>query len=123
MASQKPDVIVPVPLHRSRLQSRGFNQAVLLGKLFSSRLSIPMLAGGLIRIRPTRPQIDLSAEERRNNVKGAFAASGSDGIMDKRILLLDDVMTTGSTVDECARVLKNAGAVSVTVVTIARTAR
>lgn len=123
VTSRNPDVIIPVPLHRSRLRSRGFNQAVLLGGLFSNRLSIPMLADGLIRTRPTEPQIELSAEDRKNNVKGAFAAKRVDSISGKRILLLDDVMTTGSTVNECARVLKKAGAASVVVTTVARTAR
>jgi ComF family protein len=123
ITGQAPDVIIPVPLHRSRLRTRGFNQAVLLGGLFSSRLSIPMLADGLTRTRPTEPQIELSAEDRRKNVKGAFAVNRPDRIVGKRILLLDDVMTTGSTVNECAKVLIKAGAPSVVVATIARTAR
>ncbi len=117
------DFIVPVPLHRSRLRSRGFNQAVLLGKLFSDRLSLPMQTNGLLRVRRTEPQIELSGEERRNNVKGAFAVSDPACIKGKRILLLDDVMTTGSTVDECAKELKKAGALSVIVITVARTDR
>lgn len=123
ITGQAPDIIIPVPLHRSRLRSRGFNQAVLLGELFSSRLSVPMLADGLTRTRQTEPQIDLSAEDRKNNVKGAFAVKKMGDISEKRILLLDDVMTTGSTVNECAKVLKKAGAASVVVVTVARTAR
>ncbi len=123
IANHRPDIIIPVPLHSSRLRSRGFNQAVLLGDIFASRLSLPILVDGLIRIRPTAPQIDLSAEERRNNVKGAFTVKKPDRIMGKRILLLDDVMTTGSTVNECAKVLKKTGAASVIVATIARTAR
>jgi ComF family protein len=123
ITARKPDVIIPVPLHRSRLRSRGFNQAVLLGELFSSRLSIPMQLDGLERIRPTEPQIELSAEDRRNNVKGAFAVKRPDRIQGKRILLLDDVMTTGSTVNECAKVLNKAGADAVIVATIARTAK
>lgn len=123
ITEQKPDVIVPVPLHRLRLRSRGFNQAVLLGKFFSARLSLPMLTKGLLRIRQTEPQIELSGEERRNNVKGAFAVSDPACIKGKRILLLDDVMTTGSTADECAKELKKAGAISVIVITIARTDR
>jgi len=123
ITGQTPDLIIPVPLHRSRLRSRGFNQAVLLGDLFSSRLSVPMLVDGLTRTRQTEPQIELSAEDRRNNVKGAFAANRADMIYRKRILLLDDVMTTGSTVNECAKVLKKAGATSVVVATIARTAK
>lgn len=123
ITQQAPDVIIPVPLHRSRLRKRGFNQAVLLGNLFSSRLAIPMLVNGLIRTRQTEPQIDLSAEERRNNVKGAFSTARPADVAGKQILLLDDVMTTGSTVNECAKELKKAGSSSVLVVTIARTDR
>lgn len=123
ITGQRPDIIIPVPLHISRLQSRGFNQSVLLAEVFSSRLSIPMLPDGLIRTRPTEPQIDLSAEDRRHNVRGAFAVKNPDRTNGKRILLLDDVMTTGSTVNECAQVLKRTGATSVVVATIARTAR
>jgi predicted amidophosphoribosyltransferase len=82
-----------------------------------------MLVDGLIRTRQTEPQVELSAEDRRNNVKGAFAVKRPDDISEKRILLLDDVMTTGSTVNECAKVLKKAGAASVIVATIARTAK
>lgn len=119
---QGPEVIIPVPLHRKRLQSRGFNQAVLLGEVFSTHLSIPMQTGTLLRIRQTEPQIELSMEERRSNVKGAFAVNEPERISDKRVLLLDDVMTTGSTVNECSKELKKAGALSVTVVTVARTA-
>lgn len=114
------DVIIPVPLHHSRLRSRGFNQALLLGDLFSSRLSLPLLANGLIRIRPTEPQIDLTAEDRRINVKGAFETNRAASVLGKKILLLDDVMTTGSTVNECARALKKVGAASISVITIAR---
>jgi len=123
ISDRTPDVIIPVPLHRSRLRSRGFNQAVLLGELFSSRLSLPMLTDGISRTRQTEPQIELSADDRRINVKGAFAVNRLGGILEKRILLLDDVMTTGSTVNECAKVLKKAGAASVVVVTLARTAK
>ena len=118
-----PDAIIPVPLHRSRLRNRGFNQAVLLGDIFSARLSIPMLPNGLVRNRQTEPQIELSADERRNNVKGAFTPARPADITGKRLLLLDDVMTTGSTVDECAKELKRAGASCVIVITVARTDR
>lgn len=123
IVGKAPDIIVPVPLHRSRLRNRGFNQAVLLGDVFSSSLSIPMLLNGLVRTRQTEPQIELSAEQRRNNVKGAFTSAKPADIKGKRVLLLDDVMTTGSTVDECSRELKKAGASSVLVITAARTGR
>jgi ComF family protein len=82
-----------------------------------------MLVDGLTRTRHTEPQIELSAEDRRSNLKGAFAVSRPDMVSGKRVLLLDDVMTTGSTVNECAKVLKKANAASVIVVTIARTAK
>lgn len=123
MTDHDPHLIVPVPLHRSRLRQRGFNQAVLLGKVLSRRLSIPLLPDTLARSRPTEPQIKLSAAERRLNVKGAFTVNRPGSVAGKRILLLDDVMTTGSTMDECAKELKNAGAEAVIAVTIARTAR
>jgi ComF family protein len=123
LRSQYADLLIPVPLHRSRLRSRGFNQAQLLCTVVSERLSIPILPDGLIRTRPTQPQVELSAAERRNNVKGAFAVRHPAQVAGKSILLLDDVMTTGSTVNECAGELKKSGATLVTVITVARTAR
>lgn len=123
LANHKPNLIVPVPLHHSRLRHRGFNQAVLLGRIFSRQLSLSMLPDALVRTRPTEPQIMLSAAERRLNVKGAFSVKRAERIAGKRILLLDDVITTGSTMDECARELKKAGAEVVIATSIARTAR
>jgi len=122
-SSHAPHIIVPVPLHISRLRQRGFNQAVLLGKVLSQQLSLPLLPDTLVRTRQTEPQIRLSAAERRLNVKGAFTVKRPVTVVGKRILLLDDVMTTGSTMDECAKELKKAGAVVVIAATIARTAR
>jgi len=123
LTDNDPHLIVPVPLHRSRLRKRGFNQAVLLGRVISHQLSLPMLTDALVRTRPTEPQIELSAAERRLNVKGAFTVNRPDHVAGKRILLLDDVMTTGSTMDECAKELKKAGAAVVIAATVARTAR
>ena len=117
------NLIVPVPLHRSRLRQRSFNQAVLLGRILSRDLALPMMPDALTRTRATEPQIELSAAERRVNVKGAFSVRGAERVAGKRILLLDDVMTTGSTMDECAKELKKAGASAVIAVSIARTAR
>ena len=122
-ADTNPDLVVPVPLHRSRLRQRGFNQAVLLGRVLSRHLVLPMVPDALVRTRATEPQIELSAAERRVNVKGAFSVKRPVSISGKRIILLDDVMTTGSTMDECAKELKKAGALTVTALTIARTAR
>jgi len=121
LVNQNPHLIIPVPLHRSRLRQRGFNQAVLLGRAISHQLSLPMSPNTLARTRPTEPQIDLSAAQRQVNVKGAFTVSKPDQVAGKRILLLDDVMTTGSTMNECAKELKKAGADVVIAATIART--
>ena len=82
-----------------------------------------MMPDALARTRATEPQIELSAAERRVNVKGAFSVRGAERVAGKRILLLDDVMTTGSTMDECAKELKKAGASAVIAVSIARTAK
>jgi ComF family protein len=123
VSKHTPHLIIPVPLHRSRLRQRGFNQAVLLGSELSRRLSLKMLPDALVRVRQTEPQIELTATERRLNVKGAFSVKKGDLVTGKRILLLDDVMTTGSTMDECAKELKKAGADVVIAVTAARTAR
>lgn len=123
MLDQQPDLIVPVPLHRSRLRQRGFNQAVLLGQILSQKLAVPILYDSLIRIRRTEPQIELSGNERRVNVRGAFAVKRGDLVAGKRIMLLDDVMTTGSTMNECANELKKAGALTVWAVTVARTVK
>jgi ComF family protein len=115
-------VIVPVPLHVKRLRSRGFNQAVLLGELLAREWRLPLARRAMRRIRWTEPQINLSADERLHNVKGAFTVSDYAAVARKHVLLLDDILTTGSTAEECARVLKRAGAVEVTVITIARAA-
>lgn len=119
----KTDIIVPVPLHRTRLRQRGFNQAVLLGSKMSRGLGIPMLPDVLARTRKTEPQVELSASERRLNVKDAFSVKKHQMLTGKRIMLLDDVITTGSTMNECAKELKKAGAEIVIALTIARTAR
>jgi ComF family protein len=120
MQSRRPDLVVPVPLHRKKLSSRGFNQAVLLGEILSQRLQIPLDRRNLRRIRWTEPQVNLAAGDRRENVKGAFAVRDSALVTGRRMLLVDDVLTTGSTAEECARVLKASGAADVTVITVAR---
>lgn len=115
-----PDLIIPVPLHVKRLRQRGFNQSVLLGNVLAHEWRVPLCRRNLCRIRWTDPQIGLSAEERVSNVRGAFAVTNPALVKGKRVLLLDDVYTTGSTVAECARALNKAGARAVTVVTVAR---
>jgi ComF family protein len=120
MRSRNSDLIMPVPLHAKKLSSRGFNQALLLGELFSRQLTIPLDRHTLRRIRWTEPQVNLLAQDRWANVKGAFGVHEAARVKGRRVLLVDDVLTTGSTVDECGRVLKAAGARAVTVITVAR---
>ncbi|HUN58512.1 MAG TPA: ComF family protein [Candidatus Binataceae bacterium] len=114
------DLIMPVPLHRARLRWRGFNQAALLGDAIARRLERPLDAASLVRVRETDPQTGKSMRERRQNIRDAFAIRRPAGIANRRVLLVDDVMTTGATVDECARTLLAAGARRVDVLTLAR---
>ena len=116
------DKIVPVPLHCKRLRQRGFNQASLLARRLGSLLKIPVDYSSLKRTRWTDPQIGLSRNQRAANVKGAFSLKAREKIKGKGILLLDDVLTTGETVNQCVRVLKkDGGAREVVVLTVART--
>jgi ComF family protein len=114
------DRIVPVPLHLRRLRERGFNQAVILAREISKRFDIPLDLTSLRREVFTPPQVGLGREERSANVQGAFSARHPERITGRRILLVDDVYTTGSTLAECARVLIRADAESVAVLTLAR---
>jgi ComF family protein len=120
VAANAADLIIPVPLHVKRLRQRGFNQAILLGEILSRKWRLPLSRNNLSRIRWTEPQINLTAAERKQNVRGAFAVKDAAAVKDRRIILVDDVYTTGSTVAECARTLKKAGAEAVFVVTVAR---
>jgi ComF family protein len=113
------DVIVPVPLHPARQRERGFNQASLLAELLSAQTSIrcrPLLK----RIRYTTTQTALDRAERMENLHNAFRLRKNADVRGLRVLLIDDVLTTGSTLNECARVLKGAGAISVHAATAAR---
>lgn len=112
------DRIVPLPLHIDRLRERGFNQAGEIGKALSSRLGLPLDQQALVRTRATPSQANLSDKERRRNVRSAFECRTD--LSGQRLLLIDDVMTTGATANECARVLKIHGAQSVTVIVAAR---
>jgi ComF family protein len=113
-------LVVPVPLHPRRLRQRGFNQSLLLAGRIARRHSLPLDFNGLRRIRATPPQTELSAAERRRNVRGAFSVATPRAFRGKKVLLVDDVFTTGATVEECAKVLSGAGAEQVDVLTLAR---
>jgi len=114
------DAIVPVPLHWRRYMRRGFNQALELVRFTSRKLNIPILKRNLRRIRYTIPQVYLAPKERPANIKGAFRVMNPDQVRGKRLMLVDDVLTTGSTMNECAQVLKEAGAAEITVVALAQ---
>ncbi|MGE5173933.1 MAG: ComF family protein [Betaproteobacteria bacterium] len=115
------DMVMPVPLHPKRLKQRGFNQALLLAYRMSERHKVPLLCDNLIRMRATRPQVELKGDERIKNVEGAFTLRQPSKVTGKSVVLVDDVFTTGATMNECAAVLKQAGATQVTAFTLART--
>jgi ComF family protein len=116
------DGVVPVPLHRSRAAERGFNQAELLAAPCARAWRLPLHTGVLVRVRPTRAQTDLDAAARRANVAGAFAVARPRGVAGRRLLLVDDVLTTGATAGAAARALREAGAAVVGVLVLARVA-
>jgi competence protein ComFC len=113
------DVIVPVPLHPTRQRERGFNQAALLACELGIHLGRPVVDGVLVRSRATHPQVGLGPDERRANVDGAFECANDD-LAGKRVLLVDDVYTTGSTMEAAGAALREGGAESVWAYTLAR---
>lgn len=114
------DVVIPVPLHIGRLRWRGFNQAAMLAVAVARRLDRPLDVSTLVRVRPTPPQTRQNRVERIKNLNRAFAVRRPLRVASRRVLLIDDVMTTGATADECARTLIAAGARRVDVLTLAR---
>lgn len=114
------DLVIPVPLHKLRLRERGFNQALVLAREIKKRFPLPLDYLNLQRTRDTQPQTNLKEKERRRNVRKAFELRDGQKVKGKRILLIDDVYTTGATVNECSRVLKKAGAKRIDVLTLAR---
>jgi competence protein ComFC len=113
------DVIVPVPLHTRRLRERGYNQAALLAMELGKGVGLPVLENALIRVRDTSPQVDLSAKERKENVRGAFHCP-DDRLAGRSVLLVDDVYTTGATLESCSLALKQQGVRTVWALTLAR---
>ena len=119
-AAFQADVVVPVPLHRQRERERGYNQAALIAKPLAKRLRLPYKSVLLTRIRPRPDKHLLSYEERWESVRGAFATRPGSQVDNLRGLLVDDVMTSGATLDSCAKTLREAGARSVIGLTVAR---
>ncbi|HBI14919.1 MAG TPA: amidophosphoribosyltransferase [Desulfobulbaceae bacterium] len=116
-----PDLILPVPLHPQRLRERGYNQALLLARACFPERRALIHPGVLLRHRATVPQTALSGTLRRKNLSGAFSLIQPHMVNNRKILLVDDVFTTGSTVDVCARILSRAGAARVEIFTLAKT--
>ena len=118
------EVIVPMPLHRRRLWTRRFNQAALISLEVGRITGVPVALGALLRVRATRPQVGLGNREREENVRGAFRVAPDEraAIEGRRVVLVDDVLTTGATASAATRALKRAGASRVDVLTFARVA-
>jgi ComF family protein len=118
------DALVPVPLHWRRLWARRFNQSAMLAAAISAESGVPIAAGALKRVKPTVQQVGLSRTERAQNVQGAFRVlpEGKPAVAGRRLVLVDDVLTSGATVDGCARALLRAGAANVDVLIFARVA-
>jgi len=118
-------LVVPVPLHRAKARRRGFSQSELIAqaalKLSPSRDRYALRGDGLERVRDTQPQTGLTRPQRRENVRGAFRVQHPEEVSGREILLVDDVFATGTTVSECARILRRAGAARVWVATVVRT--
>ena len=114
------DIIIPVPLHSTRLREREYNQSLLLAQHLSHHFHIPLIYTALIRTRLTAPQTSLKRKDRLKNLRQSFLVTSSQLIGGKSILLVDDVFTTGTTVNECAKTLRKAGSGNVYVVTLAR---
>lgn len=118
-AAPRPDRLIAMPLHASRIRERGFNHATEIARVVAKRLALPLDTRSARRIRDTPPQMGLKHQARRRNVRGAFACS--DDVRGQCIALIDDVMTTGTSLDELAATLKQAGAREVTCWVVART--
>ncbi len=117
-----PDLLVPMPLHPARLRERGFNQALELARILAQQCDLPLSRDACQRIRDTPPQAALPLKARRKNLRGAFSAN-ADQVSGKRIAIVDDVMTSGSSLNELAATLKKAGTVEVECWVMARAVR
>jgi ComF family protein len=114
------DLIIPVPLHKNKLKNRGFNQSEKIALFIARFLKKPLLAQGLVKIKKTDDQMSLDKGQRQKNLKNAFFCPKPEIVKGKKILLIDDILTTGATIEECAQTLKRAGAREVCATVVAR---
>lgn len=117
--AELPDVLLPVPLHQQRLQARGFNQSLVLARYLSRRFNLPIDAHSVIRVKPTSPQMELPLKARKENIRSAFKVRQTFSV--RHVAVVDDVVTTGSTVNELARVLRRVGVQRIQIWSCART--
>jgi ComF family protein len=114
------DIVTAVPLHKKKYLLRGFNQSQVIAEKISNALKIERSFDSLMRIKPTTPQSKLNSYQRAENIRDVFRCSRPGVFRKKRVLIIDDIYTTGSTLNECARIIKQDGAMNVTCLTIAR---
>lgn len=117
---KKYDIIIPVPIHKKRFRQRGYNQSELIARKVSQALEIPMETGILIKDKNNIAQSTLTKMERMQNAKNVYSVSNPSKIKNKKILVIDDIYTTGSTAEECSKMLKQAGASEIAVLVIAK---
>jgi len=113
-------ILIPIPLHKKRLRWRGFNQAEEIGKELAFYFKIPLISDCLVKIKETPPQVELSEKERKENILGSFLIKNREKINGRKVLLVDDVFTTGGTMEEAARALREGEAKEIIGVVIAR---
>lgn len=112
--------MIPVPIHNDRKRKRGYNQSELIAKEIGKKLDIPVISNCLVKIKNVVPQSTLNKEQRKQNIKGVYQVKKEETIKGKRIVLVDDIFTTGSTLEECSKMLKQAGASKIGIFTIAK---
>ncbi|MBI3273857.1 MAG: ComF family protein [Candidatus Colwellbacteria bacterium] len=119
LALPKDAIMIPIPLHKKRERTRGFNQAEIIARHFGEYFGVQPYTGVIKKIKPTVPQVELLSQERKENVKGVFCVTHPEVVRNRTIILLDDVKTTGATIEEAAKTLKEAGAKYVWAITVA----